>query len=96
MILTDELSILDDRIKANQAKYNLDKESGKINALPSKELDKYEYLTGEGLGYKPGVVEKAKFEYSPLGEALNNKAKSKTGQIEKTATVDKTSKINKI
>ena len=27
-------------------------------------------MTGEDLGYKPGVVERAKFEYSPLGEAL--------------------------
>ena len=44
----------------------------------SYELDKYEYLTSEDLGYKPSVVEKAKFEYSPLGEVLSNKAKSKT------------------
>ena len=44
----------------------------------SCELDKYEYLTSEDLGYKPSVVEKAKFEYSPLGEVLSNKAKSKT------------------
>ena len=34
-------------------------------------LDKYEYLTGEDLGYKPNVFEKAKFEYSPLGMSLN-------------------------
>ena len=34
-------------------------------------MDKYEHLTGEDLGYKPGVAEKVKFEYSPLGEALN-------------------------
>ena len=41
-------------------------------------MDKYEYLTGEDLGYKPGVAEKVNIEYSPLGEAWNNKAKSKT------------------
>ena len=41
-------------------------------------MEKYEYLTGEGLGYKPSVVEKAKFEYSPVGELLSSKAKSKT------------------
>ena len=60
---------LDDKIKANQAQYNLDREAAKISALSSKELDKYEYLTGEDLGYRPGVVEKVKFKYSPLGEA---------------------------
>ena len=27
-------------------------------------------MTGEYLAYKPGVVERTKFEYSPLGEAL--------------------------
>ena len=33
-------------------------------------MDKYEYLTGEDLGYKLGVVEQAKFEYSPLGKVF--------------------------
>ena len=28
-------------------------------------------MTGEDLGYKPGVVEQAKFEYSPLGKIFN-------------------------
>ena len=71
MALTDELKILDNKIKANQDQYDLDREVAKISALSSEELDKYEYLTGEDLGYKPGVVEKVKFEYSPLGEALS-------------------------
>ena len=39
--------------------------------MSSENLDKYEYLTGEDLGYKPSVVEKAKFEYSPLGRVFN-------------------------
>ena len=62
--------ILDDKIEANQAQYDLDIEAARISALLSKELEKYENLTSEELGYKPGVVEKAKFEYSPLDEAL--------------------------
>ena len=36
--------------------------------MSSNNLDKYEYLTGEGLGYIQIVIEKAKFEYSPLGK----------------------------
>ena len=71
MTLSDELTILDDKIKANQAQYDLDREAAKISALSSSEFEKYEYLTGEDLGYKPGVAEKAKFEYSPLGKACN-------------------------
>ena len=34
-------------------------------------MEKYEYLTGEDLGYKPDVIQTAKFEYSPLGEAFS-------------------------
>ena len=34
-------------------------------------MEKYEYLTGEDLGYKPDVIQRSKFEYSPLGEAFN-------------------------
>ena len=61
MTLTDELKILNDKNKANQAQYDLDREAAKISALSSKELDKYEYLIGEDLGYKPGVNERANF-----------------------------------
>ena len=55
-------------------------------------MDKYEYLTGEDLRYKPGVVEKVKFEYSPLGEALNNKVKGKTDKRNKVVNTDKQDK----
>ena len=58
MKLMDEMKILDYKIKANQAQYNLDREAATISALSSKELDEYEYLSGEDLGYKPGVIEK--------------------------------------
>ena len=44
MTITDELKILDNKIKANQAQHNLDRETANISALSSKELDKYEYL----------------------------------------------------
>ena len=71
MTLTKQVKILDDKIKANKAQYNLDREAAKISTLSSGELEKYEYLTGEDLGYKPDVVQKAKFEYSPLGKVFN-------------------------
>ena len=43
-LLTDELKIPDDEIKANQAQYDLDREETKISALSSKNVDKYKYL----------------------------------------------------
>ena len=71
MILTEQVKLLDNKIKANKAQYDLDREAAKISALSSKELGKYEYLTGEDLGYKPDVIQVAKFEYSPLGQVFN-------------------------
>ena len=59
MTLTDELKILDGKIKANPAQYDLDIKAAKISALSSKELDKYEYLTEKDLGYKAEVDERA-------------------------------------
>ena len=39
--------------------------------MSSNDLRKYEYLTGQDFGYKPSVVEQAKFDYSPLGKVFN-------------------------
>ena len=71
MTVTDQIKILDKKIKQNEAQYDLDREAAKISALSSNNLDKYKYLTGEDLGLKPSTVEQAKFEYSPLGEIFN-------------------------
>ena len=66
MTLTEQVKILDDKIKANKAQHELDREAAKISALSSGRLEKYEYLTGEDLGYKADVIQKVKFKYSPL------------------------------
>ena len=71
MTITVQVKILDDKIKANKAQNDLDRQNAKISALSSGELEKYEYLTGEDLGYKPDVVQKTKFGYSPLGQVFN-------------------------
>ena len=88
MTLTDELEILDDKIKANQAQYDLGREAAKISALSSKDLlEKYEDLTGADLGQRPSVLEKTKFEYSPLGMSFGKafeKDKAKSGTISKS------------
>ena len=71
MTVIDQIKILKRKIKQNETQYDLDREAAKISALSSKNLDKYEYLTGEDLGLKPSTVENAKFEYSPLGKICN-------------------------
>ena len=71
MTVTDQLKITGNKIKANQAQYDLDRLVAKKSALSSNASTKYEYLTVEGLGYKPSVVEQARFDYSPLGKMFN-------------------------
>ena len=53
--------------------YAKDLQERKYQLLIKKKYLKYEYeyLTGANLGYKPDVVQKAKFEYSPLGQVFN-------------------------
>ena len=73
MTVIDQIKILDRKIKQNEAQYDLDRKAAKISALSSNNLDKYEYLTGEDLGLKPGTVDQAKFEHSPLGKMFNKR-----------------------
>ena len=68
MTVTDQLRLIENKIKANQAQNDLVRLAAKISAYSSDDLRKYEYLTGEDLGYKPSVFEQAKFDYSPLGK----------------------------
>ena len=62
--------------RSNLAQCDLNRQNAKISALSSGELGKYEYLTDDDLGYKPDVVQKAKFEYSPLGQVFNKGLKA--------------------
>ena len=67
-----KIKILDGKNKSNQTQCDMCREAAKISTLSSKNyLNRYEYLTGEDLGFRPKVFEKAKFEYSSLGMSLS-------------------------
>ena len=70
MTRKEQVKILDDKIKANERQYDLDRMNAEISAYSSGDLPKYEYLTKKDLGYKPDAVEKVKFEYSPIGKVF--------------------------
>ena len=72
MTRKEQVKILDDKIEANNAQYNLDRMNAEISAYSSGDLSKYEYLTKKDLGYKPHAFEQAKFEYSPLGKVFTD------------------------
>ena len=75
MTLADQIKILDNKIKQNQARNNLDRAAAKISALWSGNLDKYEYLTGEDLNYRPNSLEQIKSGASPLSKLANKRLK---------------------
>ena len=72
MTREEQVKILDDKIEANNAQYNLDRMNAEISAYSSGDLPKYEYLTTKDLRYKPDAFEQAKFEYSPLGKVFTD------------------------
>ena len=91
MTRKEQNKILDDKIKANNAQYNLDRMNAEISAYSSGDLPKYEYLTKKDLGYKPDAFEQEKFEYSPLGKVFTDglyKSDKKVGLLKRLKNIE--------
>ena len=78
----------------------MDRETAKISALSSNNLDKNELLTGEDLELKSSTIEQAKFEYSPLGKIFNkglSQEDKKEGVLKRLKNIEDTNKVeNKV
>ena len=83
MTKSDQNKILNDKIKANNAQYDINRLNAEICAYSSCDLDKYKFLTKQDLKYKPDALEQAKFAYSPLGKVFNDglNKKDKTKKV---------------
>ena len=71
MTRKDQNNILDNKIESNANQYNVDRLNAEISAFSSGNLNKYEFLTRKELKYKPNALDKARFEFSPLGKAFS-------------------------
>ena len=71
MTKSDQIKILNNKIKANNALYDINRLNAEISAFSEGDLDKYLFLTRKDLKYKPNALDKAKFGFSPLGKAFN-------------------------
>ena len=69
---------IDDQIKDEKRKYDINREALKILPFSLGKLEKYEYLTGEELlpSNQKQIIEQAKFTYSPLVKALEKQTKT--------------------
>ena len=76
---------IDDKIRDEKLKYNVNREATKISALSSGKIYKYDFLTGEEIlsSDQSKIIEQAKFKYSPLGKAFENQTKKIVDQEEK-------------
>ena len=76
---------INDKIRDEKLQHNINREAGKIPALSSGKIHKYEYLTGEDIlpSNQQQIIEQAKFTYSPLGKAFEKQIKTIEDQEEK-------------
>ena len=71
MTRKEQNEILDAKIESNVNQYKVDRLNAEISAISSGDLNKYEFLKRIDLNYKPNALDKARFEFSPLGRAFN-------------------------
>ena len=69
---------IEDQIKDEKLQYDINREAAKISVLSSGKLDKYEYLAGEEIlpSNQQQIIQQAKFNYSPLGKAIEKQIKT--------------------
>ena len=71
MTRKEKNKILDAKIESNVNQYKVDRLNAEISAFSSGDLNKYEFLKRIDLNCKPNALDKAKFEFSPLGKTFN-------------------------
>ena len=75
----EQNKILNNTIKSNINLYKVVRLNAEISAFSSGDLNKYEFLTRKDLKYKPNALDKARFQFSPLGQTFS-KGLDKTAQ----------------
>ena len=71
MTRKEQNKIVDAKIESNVNQYKVDRLNAEISAFSSGDLNKYVSLKRIDLNYKPNALDKAKFEFSPLGQTFN-------------------------
>ena len=76
---------INDQIRDEKLKYDINTEVAKISALSSGKIHKHEYLTGEDmlLSNQQQIIEQARFTYSPFGKAFEKQIKAIEDQGQK-------------
>ena len=72
------MKTIDDEIRDEKLRYDINRAAAKIFSLSSGKIDKYEYLTREEIlpTLQNRLIEDAKFSFSPLGKAFEQQVKT--------------------
>ena len=95
MTVTGQLKIIDNKIKTNQAQYDLDRLAAKTSTYSSGDLRKYEYLNGEDLVQPKQLVRLLKMKVI-INTTINFLFKGFTETLEKIKRMSLDSKYNEI
>ena len=71
MTRKEQNKILDAKIELSVNQYKVDRLNAEISVFSSGDLNKYEFLKRIDLNYKPNALDKARFEFSPLGKTFS-------------------------
>ena len=71
MTRKEQNKILDAKIASSVNQYKVDRLNVEISDFLSGDLNKFEFLKRIDLNYKPNVLDKARFEFSPLGKTFS-------------------------
>ena len=71
MTRKEQNKILDAKIESNVNQYKVDRMNTEISAFSNGDLNKYEFLKRIDLNYKPNALDKARFEFTPLGKTFS-------------------------
>ena len=80
---------IDDQIRDEKQRQNIDREAAKLSALSSCKTDKYECLKGEEIlpSNQKQIIEQAKYTYSHLRKAFEKQTKTIEDQGKKQIKV---------
>ena len=69
---------INDQIRDEKLRYDINREAAKISALSSGKIHKYEYLTGKNIlpSNQQQMIEQARFTYSSIGRAFEKRIKT--------------------
>ena len=76
---------INDQIGDEKLQYDINREAGKISAVSSGKIHKYECFTGEDIlpSNQKQIIEQARFTYSPLVKAFEKQIKTTEDQGQK-------------